>query len=67
MPAQSNWLKLVILITMDVIKSYECTTDKCSYKIRRGMGGNMLRLNAETLLTSQLKNCNKFHLTGVEH
>ena len=67
MRAQSNRLKLVIHITMDVIKSYECTTDKCNNNISRGMGGNMLRLNAETLLTSQLKKCNKFHLTGVEH
>ena len=67
MRAQSSRLKLFIRITVDVIKSYECTTDKCNNKIPRGMGGNMLRLNAETLLTSQLKNCNKFHLTGVEH
>ena len=66
MRAQSNRLKLVMHITVDVIKRYECTTDKCS-KIPRDMSGNMLRLNAETLLTSQLKNCNKFHLTGVEH
>ena len=66
MGAQRNRLKLVMHITKDVIKSYECTTDKCN-KIPRAMGGNMLRLNAETLLTSQLKNCNKFHLTGVEH
>ena len=67
MRAQSNRLKLVIHITMDAIKSCECTTDQCNNKIPLGMGGNMLRLNAETLLTSQLKNCNKFHLTGVEH
>ena len=66
MRAQSNRLKLFIHITVDVIKSYECTTDKCN-KIPRAMGGNMLLLNTETLLTSQLKNCNKFHLTGVEH
>ena len=66
MRAQSSWLKLFIRITVDVIKSYECTTDKCN-KIPRAMGGNMLCLNAETLLTPQLKNCNKFHLTGVEH
>ena len=63
MRAQSNRLNLVIHITMDVIKSYECTTDKCNNKIARGM----LRFNAETVLTSQLKKCNKFHLTGVEH
>ena len=66
MRAQSSRLKLFIRITVDVIKSYECTTDKCN-KIPRAMGGNMLCLNAETLLTPQLKNCKRFHLTGVEH
>ena len=54
MRAQSSRLKLFIRITVDVIKSYECTTDKCN-KIPRAMGGNMLCLNAETLLTPQLK------------
>ena len=66
MRAQSKRLKLVIHITVDVMKSSECTTDKWN-KIPRGMGGNMRRLNVKTLLTSQLKKCNKFHLTGVEH